>query len=77
MKPQAAFGGLNMNPGNNNVPVKIEESIIRYFECLYGEDFTLSNVLTFNSLESYLKHHNITRDFLIKVIKEHKNRNNE
>lgn len=61
------------------VPVEemsIEETIHRYFQCIFGDGYTLVQVLTFKELDNFLKHHKITIEFLVTTIKNRKNGHN-
>lgn len=48
-----------------------EEKVIRYFECLFGSELTLVKVYKSEHLKKFCEHNNITKEFVLKTIKEH------
>lgn len=48
-----------------------EEKVIKYFECQFGNEITLVKVYKYERLKQFCEHNNITKEFVLKTIKEH------
>jgi len=46
-----------------------EEKVTGYYTCMLGDNFTLMQVLTHNSLKDFLKHNKISKETVIKAIR--------
>ena len=56
------------------IPVKEEspeERIIIYFECLFGDNFTVQQALSITNFNGVCKAHKLTQKQVVKIVKEH------
>lgn len=63
------YGEENWNEDINNR----KEEIIKYFDCLFGKDLTLTKVARWKDLKEYCEHNGVSYQFVILTIKDHLN----